>query len=499
VGGVNAETYVELREGRGAAVRRVNGGWQVTCPAHEDRTPSLAVTIGRDGRVLLHCHAGCEVADVLAADGLELADLFQERRNGRVEIGVYQYVDERGVVLFEVGRFDPKAFLQRRPGRRDWKGGIEGVRRVLYRLPKVLEAIAAGERVYLVEGEKDVHAIERAGAVATCNPMGAGKGKWRAEYAETLRGAHVVVVADKDKEGRDHARRITASLGTRAATVEVVEAAAGKDAHDHLAAGRALGELVPVDLDRVDETAPTVDTKPDELRARLAKLLRVADAEIRVLAIRMVGNGSTAALEIDLSNNLTIATERFGDLWTHAGLAKFVTQNTGVNAGAITKKEAEEANALIRQLARIERVTSTADLGRDHGFEFLRDAPTAPFRLADQDSRYDAFRRVDGLDPVRALEGGGLFDAPASVASASLVLLDEPTGDRYVHCSHLFDDVRRRGRVAHPAELARRMELAGWNRRGKRGRIKATPSSGIGDPVVLPLWRVPPGWEATVE
>ena len=172
---MNAQAYVELREGRGATVQRVQGGWQVSCPAHEDRTPSLAVTRGRTGRVLLHCHAGCAVADVLAADGLELADLFEERRNGRVEVAVYSYVDERGFALFEVGRFEPKTFLQRRPGRTDWKGGIGGVRRVLYRLPGVIEAVAAGQTVYVVEGEKDVHALERAGAVATCNPMGAGK------------------------------------------------------------------------------------------------------------------------------------------------------------------------------------------------------------------------------------------------------------------------------------------------------------------------------------
>ena len=59
-----------------------------------------------------------------------------------------------------------------------------------------MAAAAKGETVYIVEGEKDVHAVEAAGARATCNPGGAGK--WQDGYAESLRGAHVKVVADRD-------------------------------------------------------------------------------------------------------------------------------------------------------------------------------------------------------------------------------------------------------------------------------------------------------------
>ena len=47
------------------------------------------------------------------------------------------------------------------------------MRRVLYRLPQVIAAKTAAETIYVVEGEKDVHAIERVDGVATCNPGGA--------------------------------------------------------------------------------------------------------------------------------------------------------------------------------------------------------------------------------------------------------------------------------------------------------------------------------------
>lgn len=56
--------------------RRQPGQYSACCPAHEDRAPSLSVRETPDGTVLLHCFAGCEVADVLAALGIEPADLF---------------------------------------------------------------------------------------------------------------------------------------------------------------------------------------------------------------------------------------------------------------------------------------------------------------------------------------------------------------------------------------------------------------------------------------
>jgi 5S rRNA maturation endonuclease (ribonuclease M5) len=124
---------------------------------------------------------------------------------------------------------------------------LDRTRRVLYRLPRLLEAVAAGETVYVCEGEKDVHILEDAGVVATCNPHGAGK--WRDEYSKTLTGANVVVVQDRDKPGRQHARQVANSLTKTARTVTVVEAAEGKDAHDHLKAGFTINDFVPVPLD----------------------------------------------------------------------------------------------------------------------------------------------------------------------------------------------------------------------------------------------------------
>lgn len=76
---VVASSPVDNFLGRLDRVRKSGRGWTARCPAHEDRTASLSITAGDDGRVLLHCFAGCRAADVIAAAGLQVGDLFVKR------------------------------------------------------------------------------------------------------------------------------------------------------------------------------------------------------------------------------------------------------------------------------------------------------------------------------------------------------------------------------------------------------------------------------------
>jgi hypothetical protein len=204
-------------------VRTRKDGHSALCPAHPDKDPSLSVSEGDEGRILLKCHAGCSTEAIVGALGLTLADLFVEKQsngNGRVIEATYDYQDEAGKLLFQAVRYTPKDFRQRRPdGAGGWIYKLDGVRRVPYRLPELMAA-DPGEIVYLVEGEKDVDRLRAGGLVATCSPMGAGK--WRKEYAEVLAGRKVVIIPDNDDPGRAHAQDEARSLHGKAAKVQML-------------------------------------------------------------------------------------------------------------------------------------------------------------------------------------------------------------------------------------------------------------------------------------
>ncbi len=83
------------------------------CPAHDDKSPSLSLTRGSDGRALIHCYAGCEARDVLAAVGLEFRDLFpdnlsqEQRQKYRQEKLAKERQFERLVIEAAKGTADP--------------------------------------------------------------------------------------------------------------------------------------------------------------------------------------------------------------------------------------------------------------------------------------------------------------------------------------------------------------------------------------------------------
>ena len=178
------------------------------------------------------------------------AEPVEKAKLGKV-VAVYHYRDENGVELYSKIRYEPKTFRVRRP---DGSWGIGDAPRVLYRLPEIRAAIAAGRPVLVVEGEKDAdRAHAELGMAATCNYDGAakadGRSKWRREYSENLRDARVLVIADHDEPGLAHARAVADDLAGIATQVGIFRAALdvpGADLSDHLDAGHDLAKLVAV-------------------------------------------------------------------------------------------------------------------------------------------------------------------------------------------------------------------------------------------------------------
>lgn len=203
---------------------------------------------GDDDSVLFKCHAGCAQDAVIAAltekglwgvseKRIQTSDTGLPLYADSKVVATYDYRDREGNVVFRVTRYLPKDFRQSRPdGKGGWIKNLDGVTRVLYRLPEVIAAVERKETVFIVEGEKDADNLSAIGLCATTSSGGAGK--WDDRYATDLVGANVVLAGDRDDAGRAHIKDVAQSLSIAARSVRILDLpGTSKDISDWLAAG----------------------------------------------------------------------------------------------------------------------------------------------------------------------------------------------------------------------------------------------------------------------
>lgn len=208
--------------GRLDGVRGGNGQWTAKCPSHPDKAPSLSVSEGVDGKLIVKCHAGCDYSEVIAAADFVRAAPTSEPAHG-VVVASYEYRDEKGDLLYVVERRSPKGFSQKRPdGNGGWVYRLSNVRRVPYRLPELLAGISENRVVFVVEGEKDVETLYRHGLVATTNSGGAAV-EWDGAWIPWFAGARVCVIPDNDDQGRFAAAKRARLLALGGAAVRLVQ------------------------------------------------------------------------------------------------------------------------------------------------------------------------------------------------------------------------------------------------------------------------------------
>lgn len=466
--------------------------WDCACPAHDDRNPSLSVSVGEQGdRVVVHCHAGCATDAVLAKLGRTTADLFvkTEQRNGhRAIVATYPYDDENGDPLFEVVRFDPKDFRPRLPGATTF--GIGKTRRVLYRLPEVIAAAQAGETVYVVEGEKDADALAAVGVTATTNPFGSAK--WDDDYTKALIGARVVLVADKDDgAGAEHVSKVAASLSKHNVEFMVVQAAEGKDASDHLAAGYGVDDFEPIELvPPPTNSTPRAATSTDavETAKRLGDLLDLGSVGLSVTGAVIHGRGSKASADLLLSNGETVMFETLREFAQQTKLTVEIAATTGARP-KLNQAHAIEAVTLLRQLAEHRRTFDEDDIATEWGVSYLQEADRLDLDINNQAERWAAFSQLAGIEPAMVAHATGVTLAAANV------VLHHVDGTRFVRCGWFYAHARAQDVGLSQAQVAHRMERVGWNRRGSRGAIKATAPGGLAGELSWNFYMVPPGWE----
>jgi hypothetical protein len=279
------------------------------CPGCAKNATDRSLAVGYndvDKEVWFHCFRGCVRNELRGKFGMnswtELRD-YGAAKAGTPD-GEYTYTDETGVPLFRVCRTrnPASARTQIRDEGGEWTWAPRGWKRpyVLYRAPDIAQAIELGEVVYLAASEADADAIVAHGGVATAIPDPPGKGGFRVEYCEALRGAYLRVVAVRHEAGRDRARLVAAALSLHVADVQVLEPGVVKDgatARDHLdrASGRLLDDLSPLSLSETRATVqplPAVPADPPPL-ASDQRILDAFKAKIRKLGV--VGEERVAA------------------------------------------------------------------------------------------------------------------------------------------------------------------------------------------------------------
>lgn len=194
------------------------------CPAHIDKKASLSVAYNpSEDRIALHCHAGCDTADILTSIGKTWKDIQPTKEEEKKPLqrwqinlkAEYRYTDIDGNYLYSKLRYEGEGIEGKdiryariidgkyTSGKGDIKGELYNIRAIPY-------AIAEGKTIFYVEGEKDVETMKGLGLVAV---TAGGTADWKPDFAKYFIGAHdVVIVADKDTPGEELSEKVSRDL-----------------------------------------------------------------------------------------------------------------------------------------------------------------------------------------------------------------------------------------------------------------------------------------------
>ncbi|RXG66328.1 hypothetical protein ES695_03490, partial [Candidatus Atribacteria bacterium 1244-E10-H5-B2] len=216
--------------------KKIGKEWKAFCPFHSDKkTPNLSIDPDKNGGVY-YCFA-------CGAKGQLFNPNLTDEKKTISE--VYSYKDEKEKLIFQVVRYEPKEFKQRRPdpdkaGEFIWN--LKGVKRIIYNLPEITKK--KDKIIFLCEGEKDCDNLAKIGILATTNSGGAGK--WRSEYNPYFREREVVIPPHKDDTGENHLQVVGKNLMGTAKKIKVLRLPGlekGEDISDWLDRGGDMEKL----------------------------------------------------------------------------------------------------------------------------------------------------------------------------------------------------------------------------------------------------------------
>lgn len=228
---MNKSTWQDTLLSKFKNIQKTKKGFKASCPAHDDKNPSLLIDFvaTKDGsRARIKCLSGCDWGQILSASGIDKKMLyFSPNNNGGslqtttiskktrafVDINfdaphkIYSYTDETGQEIYQNCRFETdrlgnrlekKTFRQRHKIGEEWSYSLNGLRRVPYNLPKIMQ------EPYMVadcEGEKDADTLNDLGITATSTNKECFE-----ELSKFCRGKIIIICEDNDEPGRKKAQ-----------------------------------------------------------------------------------------------------------------------------------------------------------------------------------------------------------------------------------------------------------------------------------------------------
>ncbi len=195
-------------------VKQNSNGYSARCPAHDDCKNSLSVKEEFNGKILYNCFAGCSFQEIISALGISSNGNGSKRKIEKI----YDYTDENGKILYQNVRFEGKDFWHRqfdKNGGEVWN--LDGVRRVPYRLPELVEGVKEKVEIWLCEGEKDADNLRNFGFTVSSFK------NWKSEFNRFVKNSDVVLFIDHDKAGLKQANEAAKILFGNVASLKMVD------------------------------------------------------------------------------------------------------------------------------------------------------------------------------------------------------------------------------------------------------------------------------------
>lgn len=215
-----------------------DGGFDCLCNCHDDHNPSFHWKMGRVGWIGNCKTCGAKGIDFAKVEGINATELFidtgarspnwkayiESREKRKIE-AVYNYVSSNGGYAFTKIRLEGKKLLY----------GILENERFTYGLPRdtprkslkaiygniraLNKAITEGKPIFIPEGEKDVDTLTKQGYTAFTY---GGVNDWQADFAELVKGADVIILADNDSPGKAVADAILRDIQPVAKSAKII-------------------------------------------------------------------------------------------------------------------------------------------------------------------------------------------------------------------------------------------------------------------------------------